>query len=323
MIKLGIIGTSNITDEFLSAIKLSSKFELSAIYSRTLEKGTAFAEKYGNIPVFTDFESMVKSGIEAIYIASPNSFHYAQSKFFIEHKINVICEKPIVCSSDEYVELKSLADKNNVIYMEAIMSVHCDSYDIIHKALKEISNISVARIDFCQRSSRLDDFYAGKKHNIFDMSFHAGTLMDLGIYCVYGAVDLFGLPNKITANAHYFDNGCDRSGISVFEYDKFSAVLTYSKTAQSYIHSEIVGDNGTLCIDSISQYAGIKLFKNGKETILYKTPDKPEIMRGEVDAFYSFITGEQSEKYIAKSVLCKNVHSCMDEIKKSAKIKYN
>ena len=54
---------------------------------------------------------MAKSGIEAVYIASPNSCHYAQSKYFIEHNINVLCEKPIVTKPEEYKELKALADE--------------------------------------------------------------------------------------------------------------------------------------------------------------------------------------------------------------------
>ena len=124
MIRLGIIGTSVITEHFLSAVFLTDRFELSAIYSRTSEKGKNFSKKYGDIPVFTDMSEMTKSGIDAVYIASPNSCHYSQSKLFIENKINVICEKPITCNLNQYEELKALADKNNVIYMEAIMSMY-------------------------------------------------------------------------------------------------------------------------------------------------------------------------------------------------------
>lgn len=322
LIKLGVIGTSAITDKFLSAVELSGRFVLSAIYSRTYEKGRAFAEKYGNIPVFTKLSDMANFGIEAVYIASPNVCHYEQSKFFIENKINVICEKPIVTSLNQYSELKALADKNDVIYMEAIMSMYSPYYDTLHNAVKKIGKISVARIDFGQRSSRLDDFYKGIPQNIFNMKLHAGTLMDLGVYCVYGAVDLFGEPKKITAQANYFANGCDSSGNAVFSYDDFSAVLTYSKTGQSIIHSEIVGENGVVTVESISQYAGIKLYIDGKEQFSYPVPERKEIMSGEVNAFADFIEKINLELYKEKSVICDAVHSCMDKIKASAKIEY-
>ena len=322
MIKLGIIGTSKITDEFLSAVFLAERFELSAIYSRTLEKGTDFAKKYGAIPVYTDMVKMAESGIEAVYIASPNSCHYSQSKLFLEKQINVICEKPITCSLSQYEELKVLADKNHVIYMEAIMSMYCGGYDFLHNALNYIGKIAMARLDFCQRSSRLNNFYKGIPQNIFDMKLGAGTLMDLGVYCVYGAVDLFGLPNKISAHASFFENGCDCAGSSIFLYDDFQAVLTYCKNGQSIAHSEIIGENGTITIESISQYACIRLLVDGEERSYYPMFEKKNIMLGEVNAFADFIKGDALNLYAEKSEICRNVHNCMDTIKKICKMKY-
>ncbi|MFQ8953987.1 MAG: hypothetical protein ACLR56_13915 [Oscillospiraceae bacterium] len=35
------------------------------------------------------------------------------------------------------------------------------------------------------------------------MSLCAGTLMDLGVYCVYAAVDMFGMPKNIKACASF------------------------------------------------------------------------------------------------------------------------
>ena len=69
--------------------------------------------------------------------------------------------------------------------MEAIIPIYNSSRRLIKNALKEIGNISMVKIDYCQRSSRYDRFMNGEHVNIFDMSLHAGTLMDLGVYCVY------------------------------------------------------------------------------------------------------------------------------------------
>ena len=122
MIRLGTIGTSGICEHFLNGVALTNKYILSAVYSRRYETGIAFGEKFGCKTVFTDLELMAKSDlIDAVYIASPNSFHYSQSKIFLENKKHVICEKPIATNAEEYIELKQLADKNGLIYMEAII----------------------------------------------------------------------------------------------------------------------------------------------------------------------------------------------------------
>src|SRR4051794_28274423 len=94
--KYGTIGTSPITNEFIESAKLVDGMELTAVYSRNIEKGISFAGKHGVKSVFIDLEQMASSElIDAVYIASPNSLHYEQSKLFLEKGKHVLCEKPI------------------------------------------------------------------------------------------------------------------------------------------------------------------------------------------------------------------------------------
>ena len=149
MIKLGTIGTSGICEQFLSGVALTNQFVLSAVYSRTYETGYAFGTKFGCSTVFTDLEEMAKSPLlDAVYIASPNRFHYSQSKIFLENGKHVLCEKPMVTSLDEYRELKALADKNGLIYMEAIMPPHTEHYAKVKEAFSKIGKPVSARFDF-------------------------------------------------------------------------------------------------------------------------------------------------------------------------------
>ena len=206
--------------------------------------------------------------------------------------------------------------------MEAIIPIYTKFREAIKDALGEIGNVSLAKLDYCQRSSRYDAFMAGEEMNIFDMSLHAGTLMDLGVYCVYAAVDLLGMPDSITATASYLRNGCDGAGAALFSYPDFTAVLSYSKTGQSTLGCEIVGDAGSVIIDKIGLYAEARLVKDGKVTSLTEFTPKEELMGMEASAFADFIEGKDLDKYTAASRLCIDVHTCMDEIKKSANIIY-
>ena len=93
-IRFGIVGTSKITEEFLKSAKKLDEFVLGAVYSRKEETAREFALKYDAENIFTDLEEMAKSDlIDAVYIASPNSFHYEQSKMFLCNKKHVFCEK--------------------------------------------------------------------------------------------------------------------------------------------------------------------------------------------------------------------------------------
>ena len=97
MIKLATIGTSWITQSFLMGCELlKDKFELTAVYSRDFNKGLNFGRQFGCENIICDINELAcDPKIEAVYIASPNAFHYSQSKLMLQNKKHVICEKPI------------------------------------------------------------------------------------------------------------------------------------------------------------------------------------------------------------------------------------
>ncbi len=323
MIRYATIGTSLIAEQFVTGANATGKLQLSAVYSRRCETGLAFAQKFGCKKVYTSLENLaLDDNIDAVYVASPNAFHAEQCELLLNFGKHIICEKPITTSADEYKRLKMLADKNNLVYIEAIIPIYNTSRPRIKEALSKIGNISMARIDYCQRSSRYDRFIKGEHVNIFDMSLHAGTLMDLGVYCVYTAIDLFGMPKNIKASANFLKNGADGSGIAIFEYDNFSACLTYSKTGQSIAPTEIVGDEGSVIMEKAVYYQDAYLVKAGKKIPLFDDVSKETLMGYEALAFYNFINGIGFDIYEQNSEICLKVHTCMDIIKRESKIVY-
>lgn len=324
MIRLATVGTSAITDKFLAACRLTGRYDFHTAYSRSLKNGEEFAKVQGFKHFSDDLRAVAENPeIDAVYIATPNVFHYEQSRLFLENGKNVICEKPIATDCGKYDELLGLANEKGLIYTEAIMSRHSAGRKLLLDAIGQIGRISQARIDYCQLSSRYEKFKKGERVNIFDMSLAAGTLMDLGVYCVYAAVDLLGAPDSVSASAAFADNGADLSGAAVLGYKDFTAVLSYSKIGQSATGSEIVGDKGVVKIGSVSQYADISLVKDGREVPLLGMPDRAEVMRGEAEKFADYIEKDAFRgDYKSVCELTHNVHTQMDLIKQSAKIKY-
>lgn len=323
MIKYATIGTSLIAEQFVTGANATGKLQLSAVYSRGCETGVSFAQKFGCKKVYTSLENLAQDeNINAVYVASPNAFHAQQCELLLNAGKHIICEKPITTSANEYRRLKSLADQYGLVYIEAMIPVYNTSRPRIKAALGKIGNISMVRIDYCQRSSRYDRFMRGEHVNIFDMSLHAGTLMDLGVYCVYAAIDLFGMPKNIKSSANFLKNGADGSGIAIFEYDKFSACLTYSKTGQSIAPTEIVGDAGSIIMETAVYYQDAYLVKGGRKEPLFDNVSKETLMGYEALAFYNFINGNCLDVYKQNSEICLMVHTCMDKIKQESKIVY-
>ena len=199
--KLGTVGTSWICKAFISAAQYAGGYELHTAYSRNKENARKFAEEQGFSNACSDLVHMAGSDIEAVYIASPNRFHYEQSRFFLEHGIHVICEKPATTTMAEEQELIELAEKNGLIYTEAIMSLHVPAFDILCREIKNIGRIRTANLVFCQLSSKYAAYLNNERPNIFNPEMHAGCLMDIGVYNIYLAAALFGKPEKIISDS--------------------------------------------------------------------------------------------------------------------------
>ena len=297
MVKFAVIGTGWIAEEFVKGTKLVEGLEFSAVYSRSKEKGKAFAQPFGGAEIFDDINALAKSDVDAVYIASPNSLHYEQSKLMLQNGKHVICEKPITVEPEEFEELRALAQEKGLVYMEAIMYMHLPARKTLKKALENLGEITTAHFDFSQLSSKYPALKRGELPNIFNPKFATGCLMDLGIYCVYPALDLFGEPKKITSTAGFLSTGADGYGTTVLDYKDKQVTLTFSKVGQSRFGSQIFGDNGTISTPSISKLVNVSYFDNdGNETALTPDAEKHVLMSYEAQSFYNYITNPEAKQ---------------------------
>lgn len=326
MIRYGTIGTGWIVDSFIRGTLLRDELKLTAVHSRDRERGETFAANYGVTTVFTDLEEMAKSDlIDAVYIGSPNFLHPVQAKLFIENGKHVIAEKPITVTPAELEGLQKLAKEKGVIYMEAIMMMHLPARKALKEAVSKIGNIFTASFDFSQLSSKYKSYAEGGTPNIFNPACCTGAMMDLGIYCIYPALDLFGEPESIEAFSGFLRTGADGWGTTVFRYPDKMVTLTWAKAGQSRLGSQIFGDQGTVTIPSISCMTDIKLWNNdGEATDVWGSEDKFTLMGWEAHDFYRYITDPEGTagEYAEASEMALRVSRVMETIREKAGIKF-
>ncbi len=192
-IRYGIIGTGWITEAFLAGAAGVPGMALRAVCSRSEERGREFAARHGADLVFTDPARMAASpDIDAVYIASPNVLHAAQSRLFLENGKHVLCEKPLAARPEEVESLQALAANRGLVYMEAIMLLHMPQLAVLEEAVGRLGRISLAHFDFSQLSSKYPAYLEGAAlPNIFNPAMETGALMDLGgILRVSGAASV-------------------------------------------------------------------------------------------------------------------------------------
>ena len=316
MISYSVIGTSWITKSFIEGAELCEELFLDGVYSRSLEKGEEFAKEVGAKRVFVSFDELLKSDTQLVYVASPNVCHYEQCKALLNNGKHVICEKPITITADEFSELCALAEGKNLVYFEAIMYMHSPARKVLKDAVSSIGNIRSASFDFSQLSSKYKALVNGELPNIFNPEMKTGALNDLGVYCVYPAVDLFGEPDEIIPSQHFLSTGADGCGSAIFKYSDKLVTITYSKIGQSRGVSQIFGDLGTIAIGSISQTDNISLFNNnGEENVLVPDIDKKYHMGNEAQSAVEFIKNPHSEHLKDCQKINLSVLRCMEKMR--------
>ncbi|MBU2699703.1 putative dehydrogenase [Sporomusaceae bacterium BoRhaA] len=324
MTNFGVVGTSWITEEFIRCASLTGEFCLQAVYSRKEEKARAFADKYTTVKnFFTDLGAMAKSPlIDAVYIASPNSFHAKQAIIFMLQKKHVLCEKPIASNEKELSMMINIANKNQVLLMEAIKTTFLPNFLGIQESLPKLGKIRKILFNYCQYSSRYDAYKAGKHVNTFDLNFSNGSLMDIGIYCVYPIIYLFGKPKKIIANAVMLDSGIDGTGSITLKYQDFEAIISHSKISNSYIPSEIQGEQGSMIIDKISTPEEIKIMYRDGKTEEITRKQSTDFMYYEAKEFIDLVKQNKRESTINSWQLSLDVMNVLDAVRKIIGLKF-
>lgn len=323
MIRYGTVGTSWITEAFIDSANYVKDFKLNAIYSRDEKRARDFAQKYNVNNVFTDIDEMAKSDIiDAVYIASPNAFHAEHSKIFLKNKKYTICEKAVASNVKELEEVIAIAEENHVLFMEAMRTTVVPSILVIQKNLYKIGTIRRYIGNYSQYSSRYNRFKSGELPNIFNPKFSAGSLMDIGVYCIHPLVLLFGPPKDLFANGYILSSGVDGLGSIVLKYDGMEAIIIHSKITNSHIGSEIQGEKGVMTIDKIHHPEEIKIIYNNGEIEDLSIKENMPNMYYEIEEFGRLIREGKTESNINSHQQSLEVMTIMEKARKSMGVEF-
>jgi predicted dehydrogenase len=323
MIRFGIIGTNWITEDFIRSAREVEGFVLTAVFSRSEENARPYAAKYGIPHVYTDFDSFANSPeLDAVYIASPNFLHAEQAIRCMKSGKHVLCEKPIASNAREVEQMIAAAEDNGVVLMEAMKSTFTPTFLAIRDNVHRIGPVRRFFASYCQYSSRYDEYLKGNVLNAFKPELSNGALMDLGVYCLYPLVVLFGEPDRVQASAYLLETGVDGQGSILLQYGQMDAVVQYSKITDSYASAEIQGEKGTIVFDKISRPDKAELRLRGGEIVDLTMPQSENSMMYEVQEFIALINEGNLESALNSHDHSLKVMRIMDEARKQVGLVY-
>ena len=246
IIKWGIIGAGKIATKFATDLNTVPNSRLYAIASRNLEKAKVFGQEFNADIAYGSYEELVlDSNIDAIYIATPHSFHKAHTLLCLNHKKPVLCEKPFAMNLHEVEEMIQLSKQNNTLLMEAMWTIFLPHYQYVLELIKNkhFGDVLKLEADFGFHPTY------DETSRVFDKSVGGGSLLDIGIYPVFASLSSLGKPNTIEANGEFFSSGADSKCDIIFHYDNVKAFLKSTFLEETNTEAIFHCENGIIKIN--------------------------------------------------------------------------
>lgn len=248
--KLAVLGTGKIVLDLMNTFDqfpIEKKVLLATRHS--VEKAEKLAAEHNFDHIYYDYDELLTSDVDTVYVALPNHLHYAFAKKALEANKHVIIEKPITANYRELEELIKIAKEKHLMIIEAVTVHYLPAYLNIKEHLSELGHVRIVSMNYSQYSSRYDAFKAGTILPAFDYHKAGGALMDLNVYNLNFVIGLFGEPKHIGYQANV-QKGIDTSGIATLDYGDFKAVCIGAKDCKAPVMSTIEGDEGFMAINT-------------------------------------------------------------------------
>ena len=220
----GVIGTGGIAKAFTADIRQLTNHRVSAVLSRSIQTAESFSS---HDPYCNGFDSMdvflKESNVDAVYVATPNTFHCIQTIEALNAKIPVLCEKPFSMDSIEADSMVKASETNGVALLEGMWTRYLPHISKIRNLISEGTIGDIESVSACHGQN----LRKSTNPRLWTKELGGGALLDLGIYVVSFAHMILGRPKDILARSVFTDQGVDAKTSIIFKYDN-GAIATLS-----------------------------------------------------------------------------------------------
>lgn len=261
-VRIGVIGCGSVAEiAHFPAIKRSRNVVLAGVQSRSRDSASRASAKWGPVPVYETVEELVAADdIDAVVVASPNSYHYDHACAALKAGCHVYIEKPMASTNAQAWELVRLARDRQLR-----LTVGCHHrFWTQHRWARSLINQGVVGKVHLVRSS-LHETWHLYQENVATSDYRmrpaqavAGTLFDQGSHRVDLISYLVGsTPTRVVGIARNVASPelgplIDDLAVAIIEYENGAhGILTADKFSPVVSNiTEVYGDSGTMFASS-------------------------------------------------------------------------
>ncbi|MBT8266022.1 MAG: Gfo/Idh/MocA family oxidoreductase [Bacteroidia bacterium] len=316
----GIIGLGKIAHKFAEDLLTLDHAQLYAVASRDLNKANNFKVNYKAQKAYGNYEDLAKDpAIDAVYIATPHSFHKAHTTLCLTHKKAVLCEKPFAMNLNEVEEMIECAKANGTLLMEALWTYFLPHYRYL---LNTIQNRTFGLLQRIEADFGFHPTY-DLNSRVFNKSLGGGSLLDIGIYPIFVALSTLGKPEDIEATATFFENEVDSSCSMRFYYNKdLKARLNCTFLKETPTEAIFYFDNAIIQLNSRFHEPTTITIKNdeGEKTLDFNCTTNGYAY--EIAHFNQLIRDQKTESDLMTFNFSKTLIKTLDQVRETIGLTY-
>lgn len=248
VVRWGILGTGFIA-RTQTADLVGCGFTVTAVGSRLLSSAEAFAVEFDIPAAHGSYEELVADpNVDAIYVATPHPFHAENALLALRAGKHVLVEKAFTLNAAQAREVVATGAQLGLVVMEAMWTRFLPHMVRIREIIAA-GTLGEVRTLIADHNQNLPK---DPEHRINNPALGGGALLDLGIYPVSFAFDLFGAPTTVKAIAATTATGVDRQTAILFGHaDGQQAVLQAALDTAGPNTAVVLGTAGRIEIDPV------------------------------------------------------------------------
>lgn len=267
-IRWGVLSTGHIAGVFAADLKLLPDHQLTAVASRTQAKADEFAAEHGATSAYPSYEALVADpDVDIVYIATPHSEHHANARLALEAGKHVLCEKAMTVNAAECADLMDLAKSKGLFLMEAMWM---RTNPLIHKMAELIRDGVIGPVTALSAELGFP-VPKDQNHRLRDINLAGGALLDMGVYPLTFAWEVFGPADTIAAHG-IIGGGVDTTVGITLGYQNAIASLATSIESNMPARGVVMGSEGWIYLDGFHAAQKFTIYRYGRDDEIVSMP---------------------------------------------------